>query len=641
VVCKSTDGGQTYTQSAVAWSARRVDDLVGNDKFMLATGRDPVVADRQNVYIAWTWNIPTINNLDQQLAVSGSTDGGATFSAPVVINDNSLFGRDRALFADPSVGPDGELYVSWHDFDNSARIMVDRSFDGGVTWGTDVLVSNFALGLKTPIPPQPDRGVAAGPVMDVDVSNGPHRGRAYLAYCHPGAYGFDILLRYSDDQAASWSEPVRVSDDVTMHHQFLPWLDVGPRNGIVSVVFYDAREDPNNQLARVHYAISRDGGESFEPNQPLADVPSNMSTTNPNRYIGNYLEYIGVATLDCAAYVVWADTRHNWPVFSGWADYYFDRIPFETEPPHIACPPPLEMECERGGILFSDPRIATWAGSCTALDDCAPACAVKWTAPSNGFNPPRFFKGSTTVTFTAYDNAGNTASCQVPLTVVDTRPPALAVSVNPEMLWPPDHGLVDVVASVQVNDECDPLQQWVLWSVSSNEPENGTGDGDAAPDIIGAQVLAQDRRFQLRAERSGTGIGRRYQIVYQVTDGIHEVFDTVYVDVPHDRDAEPGIDDNATSAVRTTMLQDVRPNPFNPETTVLYELARAETVRLSILDVRGALVRTLLEEPRPAGSHRARWDGRDDRGGSVASGVYFVRMSAGSYTSVRKIVLLK
>jgi hypothetical protein len=47
IVCKSTDGGRTYTQSASAWSARTVQDLLGNDKFCLATGRDPVVADRE------------------------------------------------------------------------------------------------------------------------------------------------------------------------------------------------------------------------------------------------------------------------------------------------------------------------------------------------------------------------------------------------------------------------------------------------------------------------------------------------------------------------------------------------------------------------------------------------------------------
>jgi flagellar hook assembly protein FlgD len=64
-------------------------------------------------------------------------------------------------------------------------------------------------------------------------------------------------------------------------------------------------------------------------------------------------------------------------------------------------------------------------------------------------------------------------------------------------------------------------------------------------------------------------------------------------------------------------------------------------VRISVYDVTGALVRQLVDEKMPAGQHQARWDGKADRGTSVTSGVYFVRMMAGSYREVRKIVMLK
>jgi flagellar hook assembly protein FlgD len=84
-----------------------------------------------------------------------------------------------------------------------------------------------------------------------------------------------------------------------------------------------------------------------------------------------------------------------------------------------------------------------------------------------------------------------------------------------------------------------------------------------------------------------------------------------------------------------------RPNPFNPATTSSFDLARPEHLRLVISDVRRARVRTLVDENRPAGPHAVRWDGRDDAGASVASGIYFMRMQAGSYTEARKLVLLK
>jgi len=90
-----------------------------------------------------------------------------------------------------------------------------------------------------------------------------------------------------------------------------------------------------------------------------------------------------------------------------------------------------------------------------------------------------------------------------------------------------------------------------------------------------------------------------------------------------------------------TALSSIHPNPFNPETSVDFTLASSERVRIAIYDVQGALVRRLVDETMATGSHQARWNGVDDRGRSVASGVYFVRMIAGSYTEVRKIVMLK
>jgi flagellar hook assembly protein FlgD len=88
-------------------------------------------------------------------------------------------------------------------------------------------------------------------------------------------------------------------------------------------------------------------------------------------------------------------------------------------------------------------------------------------------------------------------------------------------------------------------------------------------------------------------------------------------------------------------LHEARPNPFNPGTVVAFDLARAERVRIVIADVRGRRVRLLVDEVRPAGTHHAPWDGRNDGGQGVASGVYFVQMQSGRYSSVRKLVLLK
>lgn len=83
------------------------------------------------------------------------------------------------------------------------------------------------------------------------------------------------------------------------------------------------------------------------------------------------------------------------------------------------------------------------------------------------------------------------------------------------------------------------------------------------------------------------------------------------------------------------------PNPFNPSTTITYGLAKQERVTIAIYNVNGALVRTLVSDSKPAGWYDVNWDGRDQSGRAVASGIYFSQMRAGSFSDSKKLVLLK
>jgi hypothetical protein len=83
------------------------------------------------------------------------------------------------------------------------------------------------------------------------------------------------------------------------------------------------------------------------------------------------------------------------------------------------------------------------------------------------------------------------------------------------------------------------------------------------------------------------------------------------------------------------------PNPFNPAVNLGFDLPRADRAQLAIYDVRGRRVRTLLDAVRPAGRATLVWDGRDDAGRPVTSGVYFARVTAAGATDTKKIVLLK
>ncbi len=83
------------------------------------------------------------------------------------------------------------------------------------------------------------------------------------------------------------------------------------------------------------------------------------------------------------------------------------------------------------------------------------------------------------------------------------------------------------------------------------------------------------------------------------------------------------------------------PNPFNPSTSIKYELPADSHVRLSVYDLSGRLVRVLTDAQMSAGPHSVRWDGRNAQGQASASGMYFVRMNAGGTTGLRKITLVQ
>ena len=359
--------------------------------------------------------------------------------------------------------------------------------------------------------------MGAAPVMDVDRSAGPYSGRGYIVYTQPGAFGLDILLRYSDDQAQTWSAPVRVNDDATANDQFLPWIDVGLNNGIVGVIFYDTREDPLNRLARTYAAVSHTGGTSFEPNLPVADVQSNNSTSNPFRYQGNYLEYVGVAVGDEAVHMVWTDTRWNWPTdFGGPYRYYYDSITL-PEPP-------------------------------------------------------------VPVLFASFDAA-----------------------------WANEH--VEVSWELQSDEAMDEFLIYRGGVEIARGPVVGANGAYIDNDVAAGRIY-------------------RYEMLIRTVD--HDEFRSRV----------------ATVTTPTTILSlgQNQPNPFNPYTVIPYEVpasSEPQRVQLVILDVAGRVVRTLVDEINPGGSFRAQWDGTDDRGERVSTGVYFSVLDVDGMRRSRKMVLLK
>jgi hypothetical protein len=182
----------------------------------------------------------------------------------------------------------------------------------------------------------------------------------------------------------------------------------------------------------------------------------------------------------------------------------------DTTAPVITCPADVTEE----QVTADGTEISLTA---TATD----ICDVDPTITSDA--PAIFPLGTTTVTFTATDDSGNIATCTTTVTVVDTTPPEIILSDEQIVLWPPNHKYRTVEIAdccvISVTDICDAdvdIDDVVITSVSSDEPENdpGTGDGNTVNDIF----IKDSQTVDLRAERQGNGNGRVYTINFEVTD---------------------------------------------------------------------------------------------------------------------------
>jgi flagellar hook assembly protein FlgD len=94
-------------------------------------------------------------------------------------------------------------------------------------------------------------------------------------------------------------------------------------------------------------------------------------------------------------------------------------------------------------------------------------------------------------------------------------------------------------------------------------------------------------------------------------------------------------------ATGAPVLRQNSPNPFNPRTEIAFGLQEPSECRLTVYNVSGRLVATLLDELRGPGTHRVEWDGRTDEGIEVGTGVYLYRLETDRGTSERKMLLLK
>jgi hypothetical protein len=289
---------------------------IGDDRPIIAIDSGSSSPHRGRLYVGWTrFSFVPFEAPRVAVVVSYSDDGGESWSRPVILSRRGLPLEIRL-----DAGPDGTLYAVWRD-SKTNTIYVSRSVDGGMTFVPGRIVAPAVVprerschGFRSRIPAQPRRCVSPNPVVAVDGSDGPHRGRVYVTY------GSTALNQTQDVYVAAYDPDlrpllgVRTLRTVTPREafdgpdQFLPASAADRTNGWLWVCYYSTAGDPRRVAATYACTASADGGSTWATPRAAATAPSNETVRRANRANG-YGDYEGVAVHDGAAHPIWTDSR--------------------------------------------------------------------------------------------------------------------------------------------------------------------------------------------------------------------------------------------------------------------------------------------------------------------------------------------
>ncbi|UCD19688.1 MAG: T9SS type A sorting domain-containing protein [candidate division WOR-3 bacterium] len=189
------------------------------------------------------------------------------------------------------------------------------------------------------------------------------------------------------------------------------------------------------------------------------------------------------------------------------------------------------------------------------------------------------------------------------------------------------------VASVLQNyyayvDESSITIQWVLSGIREGTQfyiSRAEGADSVFEELLAPEISMEYSFFTFIDEGCEPGHAYRYRVEMQNQEGRSVLFETDQLSVP---------------LIAVTLEQN-HPNPFNPSTTIKYYLKERAHVILDIYDVSGKRIVCLVDREETNGSHVVEWNGRDERGNLVSTGVYFYRLTAGRVTRSRKMILVK
>lgn len=228
--------------------------------------------DEKTLYCTWT-QFDLYGSKEEEhkssILFAMSRNSGRSWTSPIAINQyaGDCLDDDRTVEgAVPAFNNQGDVFVAWA-YDE--KIYFDRSNDGENWLDTDIVIAEQPGGWTQQVE---GLGRANGmPVLNCDRSNGQYEGRLYVNWTDRRDGDINVMIAYSDDKGDTWSEPIRVNQDLSGKDQFYTWMTVDQSDGSVYCVYYDRRKYPD-QRTLVYLARSTDGGVTWGE-QPITQEP--------------------------------------------------------------------------------------------------------------------------------------------------------------------------------------------------------------------------------------------------------------------------------------------------------------------------------------------------------------------------------
>lgn len=300
LVYASIDGGRTFPTAITTVSGGSLDQPT------IKAGPG-TTTNSQSVWLIYRQS----NGVVAQGATTTGLGTNSGFGSAI-----SIPGSNSGNFGDVTIGPNGKVAVVYETPSSGVgpstlQVAINRS---GNTASNFVQAAGSVVtqvgGFRS-IPAQPSRTVDAEVGLAYDISSGPHRGRLHMVYTDaPNTTSDDlnIFTRYSDNDGATWSNPLRVNTDTGTNSQFFSKIALDPTTGFIAVAWYDCRNCPTNNRVELWGTVSVDGGVSFLPEVKV----SAGSTYGVGLGSGNELgDYIGLDFYNGVFHPCWADDSNS------------------------------------------------------------------------------------------------------------------------------------------------------------------------------------------------------------------------------------------------------------------------------------------------------------------------------------------